>query len=69
MFFLAKEVFFGCCLTWLLMPKMSQDEYTFMSAANQDSKEGKEILNSPSPGCSSASFPSGRARFGPGLSL
>lgn len=69
MFFLTKQIFFGCCLTWLLMPKISQDEYTFMYILNQDSKEGKEILNSPNPSCSSASFPSGRARFAPGLSL
>lgn len=32
-------------LSWLLVSKIPQDEYTFRYSKNQDSKEGKEILN------------------------
>lgn len=31
---------------WFLVPKIPQDECTFRYSKNQDSKEGKEILNS-----------------------
>lgn len=34
-------------LSWLLVPKMPQDEYTFGHSMNQDSKQGQEIVNIP----------------------
>lgn len=56
-------------MSWLLVPKIPQVKYAFRCSKDQDSEEGKETLSSPGAWRLSASFPSGRGRFAPGLSL